>query len=341
MRSFAVMPDDLVVPQVPRARPDDAEDVSWALSTADAMWTRGDHADAIRWVRRAAEAAGEAEADVRALELAKAAAELAAAIVHASSPALAEEPEAELASTDLVPVDAWPSAAPPTPAVIVAPTGEPTFPPAPPTPMLTGLPSTGGAAATPVPSATAAADTSTPPRRTSTLPPPTMRADVPARRPGAKPPLGPRPPAPGAATAPPARPAGALEPTPLAPRVFGRPADGPPRQPPAVTGLEPDVDQALGLGAQRPPTAPETDPELDLSRTQTGRSSAALLAGLHAPKPLATSQAVRVVLWHDAAGVHVAPAGTVVSAITIDAMLVALSPDADLASWLAPRRTLK
>lgn len=54
------------------------------------------------------------------------------------------------------------------------------------------------------------------------------------------------------------------------------------------------------------------------------------------PVPLATSQAVRVVLWRDAAGVHIAPAGTVVSAITVDALVVTLDPDADLASWLSP-----
>jgi hypothetical protein len=48
-----------------------------------------------------------------------------------------------------------------------------------------------------------------------------------------------------------------------------------------------------------------------------------------------TSQAIRVVVWRDANGVHVAPAGTVVSAIKIDAMLVALEPTADLTAWLS------
>ncbi|HVH45296.1 MAG TPA: hypothetical protein VM925_23245 [Labilithrix sp.] len=47
-----------------------------------------------------------------------------------------------------------------------------------------------------------------------------------------------------------------------------------------------------------------------------------------------TSQAVRVVVWRDANGVHVAPAGTTVSAITVDAVLVALEPNADLTAWL-------
>ena len=71
------MSDDLLnIPQVPDAKPDDPEDVSWALSTAEAMWARGDHSEGIKWVRRAAEAASEAEKDMRAVELAKAAADL-------------------------------------------------------------------------------------------------------------------------------------------------------------------------------------------------------------------------------------------------------------------------
>jgi hypothetical protein len=51
---------------------------------------------------------------------------------------------------------------------------------------------------------------------------------------------------------------------------------------------------------------------------------------------LATSQAVRVILWKDANGVHVAPHGTLVSAITVDAMVVALDPSADIRAWLDP-----
>src|SRR5580658_4857151 len=62
---------------VPTAKKEDPEDVAWALQTAEATWSRGDHADALKWIRRAAEAASEAEADDRALELAKAAADVA------------------------------------------------------------------------------------------------------------------------------------------------------------------------------------------------------------------------------------------------------------------------
>ncbi len=64
---------------IPKARDDDPEDVSWALSTAATQFARGDRAEALKWLRRAAEAASEAERDSRALELAKAAADLSTA----------------------------------------------------------------------------------------------------------------------------------------------------------------------------------------------------------------------------------------------------------------------
>jgi hypothetical protein len=55
----------------------DTEDVAWALQTAEALWKRHERADAIVWLRRAAQAAGDAEDDDRALALARNAAELA------------------------------------------------------------------------------------------------------------------------------------------------------------------------------------------------------------------------------------------------------------------------
>lgn len=54
-----------------------------------------------------------------------------------------------------------------------------------------------------------------------------------------------------------------------------------------------------------------------------------------APPALRPFQALRVVVWRAHDGVHVAPAGTRVGAITVEAMLVALDPAADLASWLS------
>lgn len=60
-----------------------------------------------------------------------------------------------------------------------------------------------------------------------------------------------------------------------------------------------------------------------------------------APKPdgpqFRASQAVAVVIWRDADGkLRVAPRGTAVSAVTIEALLVAPAPDVDLLAWLGP-----
>ncbi|MCC6645935.1 MAG: hypothetical protein IT374_10240 [Polyangiaceae bacterium] len=60
----------------PEPADSDAEEVSWALSTGQAMWKRGDHAEAIRWVKRASDSAADAGDDDRAFTLARAAAEL-------------------------------------------------------------------------------------------------------------------------------------------------------------------------------------------------------------------------------------------------------------------------
>lgn len=61
---------------IPPAKDTDAEDVAWGLQTAEALWKRGERIDAVVWLRRAAQAAAEASADDRALELARSAAEL-------------------------------------------------------------------------------------------------------------------------------------------------------------------------------------------------------------------------------------------------------------------------
>jgi hypothetical protein len=65
------------MPVIPPAIDTDTEDVTWALQTAEALWKRNERADALVWLRRAAQAAGEAEHDDRALELADDAAEIA------------------------------------------------------------------------------------------------------------------------------------------------------------------------------------------------------------------------------------------------------------------------
>lgn len=60
----------------PQPEPDDAEDVALALTTGSSLWASGDQAEAIRWVRKAQEAADKAGNDTRSLALARAAAEL-------------------------------------------------------------------------------------------------------------------------------------------------------------------------------------------------------------------------------------------------------------------------
>jgi hypothetical protein len=63
---------------IPNPEAGDADDVTTALETAALLWAKGDAVESIRWIRRAAEAAGEAGSDMRALTLARAAADLSA-----------------------------------------------------------------------------------------------------------------------------------------------------------------------------------------------------------------------------------------------------------------------
>lgn len=62
--------------EFPAPEPTDPEDVVWALQTAQTMWERRDLREAVRWLRRAAESASDAGNDLRALALARAAADL-------------------------------------------------------------------------------------------------------------------------------------------------------------------------------------------------------------------------------------------------------------------------
>jgi hypothetical protein len=63
--------------QFPEPEANDADDVVLALETAGALWKRGDAQEGIRWLRRAAEAAEETGDDLRAVALARAAADFA------------------------------------------------------------------------------------------------------------------------------------------------------------------------------------------------------------------------------------------------------------------------
>ena len=62
--------------EFPRVTESDPSDVAAALETAQVLWRRGDLHESLRWVRRAAEAAETEGNDMRALTLARAAADL-------------------------------------------------------------------------------------------------------------------------------------------------------------------------------------------------------------------------------------------------------------------------
>ena len=68
------------VTTIPKSIAGDTDDTRWALETAATLWEQGERREALRWVRRAAEAAAESGADDRALALAKSGAELRAAV---------------------------------------------------------------------------------------------------------------------------------------------------------------------------------------------------------------------------------------------------------------------
>jgi hypothetical protein len=182
---------------IPVPKPSDDEEVTWALSTAAALWTRGASADAVKWLRRAAQSANDLEDDGRAVELYKLAADLASSIpppapsskappsnVRPVSHALSTPPPAPVAqlstaaahpsvpprSSGVVATRAQAASAPPppawTPGVTVRPSGAPP-------------PPTGRAALSssiPPPSGRAAAHSVAPPAsvRPSTLLPPPM-----------------------------------------------------------------------------------------------------------------------------------------------------------------------
>jgi hypothetical protein len=110
--------------EIPSTKDTDAEDVVWGLQTAEALWKRGERIDALVWLRRAAQAAGDANDDDRALELARHAAELTEWMAtHASA-----MPPVHAIEDDAPPVivddDAIPSDIPPRPRLRTQPTFE-------------------------------------------------------------------------------------------------------------------------------------------------------------------------------------------------------------------------
>lgn len=292
------MSHDPSLSQVPEAKPEDLEDVSWALSTAKAHWARGDHADALRCVRRAAELAHTGHRTARALELARAAEALAAGAAGHAAIEIEEIEPISVREPPPVPATRAASVPPPHPSSpkLPAPSSRPRGP--------------------------LGADEGIPPSaRTSETR--TVAVPIPFRR--SRPEIG------------------GNEPT-----FVGQIDDlaGSPQ-----LGDEPrteDGDRHTALGpapaAPRRTSSAERSAFRDAPRAPAagGPTHAARAGSRSAPvephdPAIATTQAVRVVIWRDANGVHVAPAGTVVSAITVDAVLVALDPQADLTAWLTQR----
>jgi len=78
------MPD--LSPYLPRAETGDAAEVALALETARALWAKGQGLESVRWIQRAAENAESAGNDLRAVTLARAAADLRAEVRVGSEP---------------------------------------------------------------------------------------------------------------------------------------------------------------------------------------------------------------------------------------------------------------
>jgi hypothetical protein len=320
---------------IPPAKKDDSEDVAWALSTAEAMYARGDRGDALKWLRRAAESASEAQADDRALELAKAAAELAGVI--GPSPSAPPPPASPLAATlpQPAPVVSRPAALPPAPAAPAPAPAVPPPPPAaapPPPPPAAGMRPKPPARPAPPPAVTPVA-----PRIVETRRPRRSRPEIQLTRPIDEVTQVTTPPSPPAvarrrrASRPPVEEAGPPPTTrrsdrptahagiPSAAEIDAWPTESRSGE---LEALAPDPDEKTRIGV--PAYDPNAPAPADPASTPV----------LIEDPSIRSSQAVRVIVWRAADGVHIAPHGTRVAAITVDAVLVALDPAADLTAWL-------
>jgi hypothetical protein len=97
------------------AKPGDTEEMRWALETANAVWTSGDHREALRWLRRAAEIASEEGLDLRAVGLARIAAELRGELDLPPTVPPPPDSHARIATPKIEPLPP-----PPSPAVAIA-----------------------------------------------------------------------------------------------------------------------------------------------------------------------------------------------------------------------------
>jgi hypothetical protein len=340
---------------IPPARKDDSEDVAWALSTAEAMHARGDRGDALKWLRRAAEAASEAQSDDRALELAKAAADLASVLgptTNAPPPRPPPRPTSVVPGARASVVPAHSASSYPRQAArsssIPAQSLEPVIA-APVRAVSPFIPSEARAAAVrraemgsrpeigPAPALDDAPRSSsqdeTPARLLSGA---ALDAEAASNRSESQPDAREMSPS----VAPISRPPSVEPPS----ERQTRPVDvnAPPE--PEDAGHWPTTRALLADDLGEPPDektrigVPAYAASARLATESTEDTPAPpLTPQAHAPPDpmLRPSQALRVVVWRAVDGVHVAPQGTRVAAISVDAVLVALDPSADLAAWLS------
>jgi hypothetical protein len=109
---------DQNIARIPVPQAGDTDEVEIALETSRSLWTKGDGHEALRWLRRAAEAAEQVGDDRRQLELARAAADLATAVGPSIAPtsapptSAASPPTAATVPTSTLPHRSPPSAPP-------------------------------------------------------------------------------------------------------------------------------------------------------------------------------------------------------------------------------------
>src|SRR5688572_5479203 len=82
----SALSDPPIQSTIPPALESDSEQVALSLETAQALGENGDLREALRWLRRAADAAEQAGDDMRALTLARAAADLTTRVGGVSVP---------------------------------------------------------------------------------------------------------------------------------------------------------------------------------------------------------------------------------------------------------------
>jgi len=125
--------------QFPTVAASDPSDVAVAIETANALWRRGEPQESLRWLRRAAESAEAEGDDMRALSLARAAADMMEEMRPSAPPPASQRPAAAARSTASA-APAPRSAAPPPRSVTPAPRSVAPAPPSSASPARASVP---------------------------------------------------------------------------------------------------------------------------------------------------------------------------------------------------------